>query len=221
MYALLFILLGAVLAAAGLILGGWAFLLLWPAVSLLLVGAAYAGLGPRILGKRPDGRLAPAAVVLLLPYLLATWIVWHIYRLVSPEPCYHEVAPGLWLGRRAFARELPPGVGLVIDMTAEFAAPRGVGVGREYHCLPTLDTAAPDETQLRAAVEKVVAWPGPVYVHCAQGHGRSALLAAAVLVRRNLATDARQAEEMLCRVRPGVRLTRSQRKMLDRLVGDE
>jgi protein-tyrosine phosphatase len=187
---------------------------------LLALGAAYAGLGPRILGKRPDGRLAPAAVVLLLPYLLATWVVWHLYRLVSPEPCYHEVAPGLWLGRRAFARELPPGVGLVIDMTAEFAAPRGVRVGREYHSLPTLDTAAPDEAQLRAAVEKVVAWPAPVYVHCAQGHGRSALLAAAVLVRRELAADARQAEEMLRRVRPGVRLTRSQRKVLDRLLGE-
>jgi hypothetical protein len=46
-------------------------------------------------------------------------------------------------------------------MTAEFAAPRGVLAGREYEALPTLDAEAPDETQLREAVEKAIAWPGP------------------------------------------------------------
>ena len=45
-----------------------------------------------------DGTLAPAAVVLLLPYLVLTWVLWHVHRLVSREDCCHEVAPGLWLG---------------------------------------------------------------------------------------------------------------------------
>src|SRR5207253_2722028 len=98
-----------------------------------------------VCGKRRDGRLATRSVILLLPYLLPTWLAWHCFRLLSREACCNEVTPGLWLGRRAFDRELPPGIGLVIDLTAEFAAPRGVRSGREYHCVPTLDATAPDE----------------------------------------------------------------------------
>jgi protein-tyrosine phosphatase len=218
-YTLLFGLLGCVLAVAGLT-GGSSVLLLWPAASMLALAVAYAGLGPRVCGKQPDGRLAPWAVILLLPYLLPTWVVWHFSRLITRKSCCHEVTPGLWLGRRAFARELPPGIGLVVDLTAEFAEPRGVRSGRGYHCVPTLDATATDLAALRLAVEKVVTWPGAVYVHCAQGNGRSALLAAAVLVRRGLAPDARYAVQMLRQVRPGVRLTSVQRRTLDRLTSE-
>jgi protein-tyrosine phosphatase len=217
-YAAVFTLLGCILAFTALTSGGPALLLLWPAVSFLVVGAAYAGLGPHVYGKRPDGRLAPGAVIVLLPYLLMTWAVWHLSRALDRSACCHEIAPGLWLGRRPFARELPPGVSLVVDLTAEFAEPRAVREGRDYHCVPSLDATAPDERSLRSAIEKVAGWPGTVYVHCAQGYGRSALFAAAVLVRRGLAADARQAEAQLRQSRPGVRLSPAQRRLLDRLT---
>ncbi|MFP2931679.1 tyrosine-protein phosphatase, partial [Pyxidicoccus sp. 3LG] len=32
--------------------------------------------------------------------------------------------------------------------------------------------------------------PGPLYVHCAQGHGRTGMIAAALLVARGDAADA-------------------------------
>jgi protein-tyrosine phosphatase len=217
-FGIAFIVFGLLLAAYGIASGGWAMLLLWPAGSFLVVGTAYLGIGARALGKRADGRLALPALIFHLPYLLPTWAIWHLARLFSREPCCNEVFPGLWLGRRAFARELPAGVDLVIDLTAEFAAPRHLTVGRSYHSLPTLDTRAPEERLLLQAVEKAASWPGVIYIHCAQGHGRSALLAAAVLVRRGLAGDGREAEAMLRRVRPGVRLTRRQRAVLDRLT---
>jgi protein-tyrosine phosphatase len=153
-----------------------------------------------------------------MPYLVVNWVVWHLYRLLAREPCSHEIVPGLWLGRRAFAHELPAGVELVVDLTAEFAAPRDLVVGRVYHCLPTLDATAPDEDHFHAAVEKIVAWSSPVYIFCAQGHGRSATVAAAVLIRRGLAADAAKAEDMLRRLRPGVRLSRTQRRLLNRFA---
>jgi protein-tyrosine phosphatase len=217
-YAVFFTLLGLLVMAIAMLSGGWTLVLLWPAVTLLTLGGAYGGVGPGLLGKRPDGQLAPWAVLLLMPYLVVNWVVWHLYRLLAREPCSHEIVPGLWLGRRAFAHELPAGVELVVDMTAEFAAPRDLGVGRVYHCLPTLDGTAPDEAHFRAAVEKVTARSSPVYIFCAQGHGRSATVAAAVLVRRGLAADAVEAEEMLRQLRPGVRLTRTQRRLLARFA---
>lgn len=218
LYAVFFLGLGAWLLVVALSGHAGGLLLAWPAASLLLVGAAYAGLGPRVLGKRPDGRLAWWAVLLLGPFLLLTWLVWHGQRLLSREDCGHEVAPGLWLGRRAFGRELPRGVSLVVDVTAEFPAPV-FPAGVSYLCVPILDGSAPPERVLRDLVAKADAWPGPVYIHCAQGHGRSALVMAAVLLARGLAPDAPGAEALLRRARPAVGLKRAQRRLLERLAG--
>lgn len=92
-YAVRFCIFGMILAAVGACLGGPAWLLLWPAVSLVLIGGAYAGLGPRVCGKQPDGRMAWWAVLALLPYLLTTWIGWHAIRRLSREACCDEVCP--------------------------------------------------------------------------------------------------------------------------------
>jgi protein-tyrosine phosphatase len=216
--AILFLLFAAYLAAVAYFLGGWGWLLAWPALSFAVVAAGYAGLGPRVFGKRDDGRLGVICCVVLLPYLALTWLAWHLRRLVSRQPCCHEVVPGLWLGRRPLVREIPAGVELLVDLTAEFWPARGVREGRTYVTLPTLDADSPDEARLRAFIERVATHPGPVYVHCALGHGRSALLVAAVLLKRGLATDEIEAVRILRSIRPGVRLTGRQRRLLRRLA---
>jgi protein-tyrosine phosphatase len=101
-----------------------------------------------------------------------------------------------------------------VDLTAEFPEPRGVRTGRTYLCVPILDGAATDEQTLRELIDKIVAWPGGVYIHCAMGHGRSAMVAAAVLLARGLAVTAGEAEQSLRRGRPGVRLNRAQHALL-------
>ena len=60
---------------------------------------------------------------------------------------------------------------------------------------------APAEAELRALLDETAPRSGPVYVHCALGHGRSALVVAAVLRRRGLATDVRDAERKVRQVR--------------------
>jgi protein-tyrosine phosphatase len=217
-YALIFSLIGVLLLLLAVEGGGLCWFLLWPALDGLLLSGAYAGLGPRVCGKRADGRLAWWAVVLLLPYLGLTWLVWHLSWFVSRElPC-HEVAPTLWVGRRPFAHELPPGVSLVVDLTAEFVAHPEVLRGRTYLCLPTLDMSAPDEKAFQHLVSRVAGWQGIVYVHCAAGHGRSATVAAAVLIVRGLANSVEEAEELMRKVRPGIRLAPAQRSLLRRIT---
>ena len=47
---------------------------------------------------------------------------------------------------------------------------------------------------------------GSVFVHCANGHGRSAAFAAALLLRRGLARDVAEAMGIIRRARPACRL---------------
>src|SRR5947207_1355977 len=76
---------------------------------------------------------------------------------------------------------------LVVDLTSEFADPRAVRMARDsYLCVPTLDACAPDATAAREALERIDASDKPVYIHCAQGHGRTGSFAAALLIRRGL-----------------------------------
>lgn len=188
-YGFLFLMIGAVLLGNTVWRGGPFWVLLWPGVSFLLVAAGYFGLGPRIFGKRPDGTMAAFAVAVLLPYLLLTWGTWHLLRLIIREDCYNELLPGLFVGRRPLARDLPKHVAVVVDLTAEFPEHRSVRSGRRYISFPILDGGTADVGKFSALVGQVAESKEATYIHCAQGHGRTGMLAAAVLVRKgNCAT---------------------------------
>jgi protein-tyrosine phosphatase len=208
---------GGCLALAAVRGGGW-WLAAWPGVSFLIVAAAYARGGPRWFGKTAAGRFPIWAWLLLGPFLLFTWSTWHAFRLLSREPAGHEVAPGVWVGRRAGAHELPPDTRLVVDLTCEFWVPRGVGSnGRTYVCAPTLDGTAPDDASVKQLLARVHAESGTLYIHCAQGRGRSAALAAALLIARGVAADVNEAEAVLRKARPVVRLNGDQRRWVRRI----
>jgi protein-tyrosine phosphatase len=211
--------LGAIFSALGLIFGAGAvierggdWVLLWPALAFVVVGGAYAQ-RPGVLGKRADGTLPIVTQIVLMPYFVFAWISWLILR-ISGEPACAEVSPGLWVGRRPTARDLPPQIDLVVDLTAEFPKSRSLRV-RRYECLPTLDGTPPDARRLRALADELAGDPGPIYVHCAAGHARSATLAAAILIARGLARDADDAERIMRERRPGIRINPRQRRMLN------
>lgn len=214
----LFVLLGLLFAGLGVGIleqgGSWlALWALWPALSFWIVSAAYLGVGPKLLGKRADGSLPAWRVIALLPYFVFTWTVWRLLRL-SAEPTYDRVAPGLYLGRLPLRGEVPDDVGLVVDLTAEFPRTKAAPPGADYLLLPTLDAFVPDLAACEVLVRAVAAHPGPAYVHCAQGHGRSALIAAAVLLQRGTVSTVDDAIAMLKRARPRINLSSSQRAML-------
>lgn len=212
-YGSLFLLLSASVASLALVIGGAALLLLWPALSLSLVSAAYLTRRPALLGKRPSGTLAPWALLLLGPFFLLTWATWHTARLLGREACTHEVAPGVWVGRRPFAHELPEGTQAIVDLTAEFPAAPAVRRHSGYLCVPTLDGTPPDAAALRKLLDELRG-KDKVYLHCASGHGRSATVAAALLIARGIAAGVDEAEAQLRQRRPGIRLNAAQKRLL-------
>jgi protein-tyrosine phosphatase len=196
----------------------WAWLCLWPGVSFLIVATAYGWFGAAVLGKRPDGTISPWVVVLLLPYFLLAWFAWTLHGWIARPERSHEIVPGLWVGRRARAGDLPEGIACVVDMTSEFWEPAAVRAGRTYLCLPTLDHHVPSEQAFSQLVRQVAELDRPVYVHCAHGYGRAAMFAAAVMIERGLASGLEDAEQILKQCRPKVHLARRQRELIRRVT---
>lgn len=190
--------------------------LVWMLLSFVMVGVAYRRRSAAVFGKHPDGRLSWIHTLVLAPYhLLSHLAAW----LASHSTPYHEVAPGLYLGRRLGESRARRAVaelklGAVLDLTAEFHEPLAFR-RLPYLNLPLLDKTAPTPAQLQAGLEFLQEHHGqgrPVYVHCALGHGRSATFVLAYLG---------QTEEWLRQIRPGVGLTPDQRKLLLRRIRQE
>jgi protein-tyrosine phosphatase len=192
----------------------WA--LAWPASSFVTVGLAYLGLGPGLLGKTKAGRMPWSRVLALLPFFALTWSAWHLLRL-RPGPAFHLAAPRLYIGRRPVGGELPKDVRWVVDLTAEFSLGVEIHPDMKYETLPILDGHVPTEPALLDLAKRITEHPDTVYVHCAQGHGRAALVTSAVLVARGLSSGVADAERRLMALRPGVHLTQSQRSLLQRV----
>ncbi len=195
-------------------------LLLACAVAAAGLAFAYARRSPLLLGKRADGSLAPLAWLVFWPYFLLNVSSLWSFRRLSREAPVSEIIPGLYLGSRPLRRERASfeqrSIAATLDLTAEFSE---VGYARagSYLCIPLLDTFAPTREQLVHAAE----WIGqrlaesPVLVHCALGHGRSACVVAAYLLRAGHAASASDAIALVSERRPGVGLEHDQTRALE------
>lgn len=217
----LFLIFGfASLLAAGVAPSLWVrivFLCLAPAA--LLMSLAYFRIGPNLIGKQSHGTILLWRWVLLWPYHLANALNLHLVALLSKENAADEVAPGLFVSRRLTLLDrhlLAEGkISAILDATAEF--PRlGALRGKAYWCCPLLDMTAPNVEQLTEGVAFVVEQrlKGPVLIHCAAGHGRSATFAAAVLLAGGEAVNPDDAIAKLRSKRPGINLNHEQRAAL-------
>ena len=207
------------LAAAFVALALWtrAWILLWPAAVLLAVAILYLARWPRALGKRADGSVAWWAWLAWAPLLGYMRLLHELARTLTDESVADEVVPGVWVGRRPRLHELPPGIAIVVDLCAEMAAAPGVAAGRRYLAIPTLDAMSPAPAEIARAVDAVLGAGGPAFIHCAFGHGRSATVAAALLVRRGDAT-LDDVERALRARRPRIGLNLHQRRALAEAV---
>lgn len=194
-----------------------AWFLLWPAAVLFAVPLVYLARAPRALGKRADGTIAWWGWLAWAPLFGYMRLLHELARSMTDEPVANQVAAGVWVGRRPRAHELPPGVAIVVDLCADLPEAPGVATGRTYLSIPTLDSTAPTPAQIARAVDAMLAAPGPAFIHCAFGHGRSATVAAALLVRRGDAT-LDDVEAKMQAIRPRIGLNAVQRAALTEAV---
>src|SRR5690606_25392616 len=101
----------------------------------------------------------------------------------------------------------------VVDLTCEFNEPARLRE-RSYFSCPMLDGSAASAGQLRSWAEQVARLQGNIYIHCAEGHGRTGLFATAGLLCRREAETAEDALRIVRLKRPRVRLGREQMVVL-------
>jgi protein-tyrosine phosphatase len=186
---------------------------LWVCLSLAMVGLAYGIVGPALFQKQADGSTTICASLLLAPYRLGAFLNSRYWTI--GDAAQVEVAPGVSIGRFPRASDLSAGAfHAVVDLTAEFAAPRFKG---RWHAFPMLDLVAPPSHEVSRAARAVEdsRAHGPVLVCCALGYGRSAAVVAAWLVRSGLAKDAREALARLRQVRPRLAVSTAQVKAIE------
>lgn len=199
---------------------GWPGRLLWlfAALNFGLIALAYTVRAPGVWGKQADGRLPLGRQLALLPVHALNQVAFQAMRAFTSSRPFDEVEPGLFLGRRLTGREADlKQFRTVLDLTAEFTEPLGLRQATNYLCVPVLDHTPPTAEQVRQALDFIAAHraDGPVLVHCAAGHGRSALVLAALRLRTGQAPNAAEAIAQLQRLRPNVHLNPAQRAFLE------
>ena len=187
-YGLAFAILAVLIAIYAIRNGGWFYLLLWPAVSFALVSVAYLFASVSVFGKLPNGTLPLGRSILLAPFLAYLALVWHIVRYFSREPAFNQLTDTVFIGRRLLSHERRSDFDHIVDLTCEFSEPpalRSLG----YISFPTLDGHYPTTDTMRQRVARVAELDGTVYIHCAQGHGRTATFAIAYLLHLGLSAS--------------------------------
>lgn len=195
------------------------------AIAFSGVGLAYAFVGPYAFLKKPNGQLSLLSYVLYWPYHLLNWFSLFGFRYGGKENAFDKIDENVYLGCRLSNSDKQDikklGIKSVLDLTCEFSE---IPALRQlsYRCIPILDTRAPSLELLKAGAEwiKEESAKGPVYVHCALGHGRSATFVAAYLLSSGKACTAQEAIDQIKVLRPKIGLHPEQVAQLEEMAAE-
>jgi len=192
-------------------------LLSWLTLSCIWVASAFfLHLPEMLMGKRLNGTVFLPLCVVNLPFLVIYGITWLIRHFVlRHEPVNRIGSTNVFISCWPGFHVPLDRYDLVIDATSEM--PKWYKVANaKYVCLPNLDGVPLDRYVLPVEIHRDM----KILVHCAQGRGRSALLACLILLKLGHAETAEAAVEMLKQSRPSVSISQHQRTHFEFLIRD-
>lgn len=190
------------------------------AISMLGIAIGYGSNNTKVFLKKPSGKMSFFGYILYWPYFLINYLNLALFRVLAKENAIDEIHDGIYLGCKPYQRDRGIFEELMIrstlDVTSEFSEAKFILDSHEYLNIPILDTFPPTISQLKVAVEWLVKQRerGPVFIHCALGHGRSATIVAGYLLRKGIFTSVSATLEGMKSIRPGVGLNSSQLQVL-------
>lgn len=175
---------------------------------------------PCIFLKKSTGSLYFISYLLFWPYFALNALALALFRIFSQENAIDYIIPDLYLGCQLgiidYKRFIAQNIKSTLDLTCEFQEISFIRNKTKYLCIPLIDTKAPTLNQLDKAVSWIIAQleEGPVFVHCALGHGRSATVVAAFLIKRGIVNNPKQAIEFIKTKRAKINLHPKQLNVL-------
>ncbi|MCK5855743.1 MAG: dual specificity protein phosphatase family protein [Sulfurovaceae bacterium] len=174
------------------------YLLLWLILNLMVMTMAYALNNQKlILDKKEDGLVSLFLLLINLPWLLFSWSVFALQMLISKESRVDKIiGSSIFIASRPSTNFDYSSYDIVVDLTSEFLKNRTKGV--EYISYSNLDGMP-----LSKSYENVAIFQNKkVLVHCANGHGRSALFVAGLLVDLELVENFEEGLALIKKSRP-------------------
>ncbi|MBF0472305.1 MAG: hypothetical protein HQK91_00185 [Nitrospirae bacterium] len=208
-YSIIFLALAFILLYSANLNNILGYLLLWVAFDFIIISIGYLGAGHSIFQKNIYGKIPFYIKLIYLPYMLFSSLIWHLYKITINEKPYNKISNDIIIGRYLLKDEIPDGITNYIDLTAELEEPNNV-LSMNYICLPILDGSIPSSKDLEIALSKMK--HGITYIHCAQGHGRTGLIAIILLKTQNKITTFEEGLTLLKDFRPNIELNRNQKK---------
>ena len=174
------------------------YALIWLLLNFLLFTVAYALNTPNlILAKNHTGKINYLLLILNAPWLLFTWIIFQIQMLLSRENSVDKIeGSGIFIASRPLRGFDFSPYDVVVDLTAEFL--KDTVKNEKYLSYPNLDGMP-----LSCGYDDVEIFKNKkVLVHCANGHGRSALFVAKLLVELKFVENFEEGLEVIKKHRP-------------------
>lgn len=187
----------------------------WLAFNFFLLGLAHIFKLHQIFGKRSNGTLPSWSWLLFLPLHLTSLTILRLSQTFGREPLITHVTDTLSIGSRPTNSDLLKQFSNIIDLTAEFSEPKSIRQLPGYLAFPILDANAPAAQDLLKTLQRL--HPGKTFIHCAQGHGRTAMVAAALLLFHQKSSNPEDALAILKNARPAIRLNSNQANCLHNL----
>ena len=172
------------------------FYLLYPTISAITLTCAYWIKNPKLIaGKDENGNINWIIFLINFPWLIITYSVWLVQFWLSRENKCDRITNNIDIGCYPIDMRNCE-YDIVIDLTSEFPKPRNILC--EYHCYPNLDGIALVNINIPLGITKT----SKIFIHCAQGHGRSATYCSFLLLKLGLVEKGLTALDLILKKRP-------------------
>jgi hypothetical protein len=187
--------------------------LLWiyPLISAAILTIAYATNNPKlIIGKVSTGNINYPLAIINFPWLFITWSIWEIQAKLSSEDLINQIAgSNIYIGCYPKYSEIDQ-FDLVIDLTAEFCSHKGQATA--YLCVPNLDGMPLGNVVFPTGITL----GSKIFIHCAQGHGRTATYTSLLLAHLGITRSSIEALSLILHCRPAAKPSKTQIQQIHR-----